>query len=136
MKSAAAAALRPFSKVHPEEAPTVALMTLAAFLLLSAYYLLKTVREPLILLSGGAEVKLYARAGQAVIMTGVVYAYGELARRVGRMKLLTIVFLFFVSNLAVFAALARTSVPIALPFFLWVGVFSYTCLLYTSPSPR
>src|SRR5678816_2351546 len=118
--------LRPFTKVHPEEAVTVVLMTTAAFLLLCAYYLLKTVREPLILLQGGAEVKLYARAGQALLMVGVVHLYGELARRVGRMKLLAIVFLFFISNLVVFAALARANVPIGLPFFLWVGVFSYT----------
>jgi AAA family ATP:ADP antiporter len=118
--------LRPFTKVHPEEAVTVGLMTISAFLLLSAYYLLKTVREPLILLHGGAEVKLYARAGQALLMVGVVHLYGELARRVGRMKLLAIVFLFFISNLAVFTVLARTDLPIGLPFFLWVGVFSYT----------
>jgi AAA family ATP:ADP antiporter len=123
---ALARAFRPFSKVHPEEAATVALMTLTAFLLLTAYYLLKTVREPLILLQGGAEVKLYARAGQAVLMVGVVHLYGHLARRVGRLKLLVVVFLFFTSNLAVFAILARTDVPIGLPFFLWVGVFSYT----------
>ncbi|HET9990287.1 MAG TPA: MFS transporter [Kofleriaceae bacterium] len=118
--------LRPFTKVHPEEALTVVLMTLAAFMLLTAYYLLKTVREPLILLQGGAAVKLYARAGQGVLMVGVVYVYGELARRYGRVKLLGGVFLFFISNLAVFAVLAGTSVPIGLAFFLWVGVFSYT----------
>ncbi|HEX7587796.1 MAG TPA: Npt1/Npt2 family nucleotide transporter [Anaerolineae bacterium] len=117
---------RPFTKVQPDEAVTVALMTLTAFLLLTAYYLLKTVREPLILLQGGADVKLYARAGQAVIMVGVVHAYGELARRVGRMRLLTIVFLFFISNLVVFTILARTDLQIGLAFFLWVGVFSYT----------
>src|SRR3954447_18268673 len=75
--------LRPFTRVHPEEAVTVVLMTASAFLLLTAYYLLKTVREPLILLHGGAEVKLYARAGQALLMVGVVHLYGELARRVG-----------------------------------------------------
>jgi AAA family ATP:ADP antiporter len=118
--------LRPFTKVQPEEAATVGIMTLSSFLLLTAYYLLKTVREPLILLHGGAEVKLYARAGQALLMVGVVHIYGELARRVGRGKLLAIVFLFFISNLALFAMLARTQVPIGLPFFLWVGVFSYT----------
>ena len=118
--------LRPFTKVQPEEAATVGLMTLAAFSLLTAYYLLKTVREPLILLQGGAEVKLYARAGQALLMVGVVHLYGELARRVGRAKLLSIVFLFFISNLALFAMLARADVAIGLPFFLWVGVFSYT----------
>src|SRR5438445_8716947 len=98
--------LRPFSKVHPEEAATAGLMTLSAFLLLTAYYLLKTVREPLILLHGGAEVKLYLRAAQAVIMVGVVHVYGELARRVGRARLLEVVFLFFISNLAIFTVLA------------------------------
>jgi AAA family ATP:ADP antiporter len=126
LQHALAAAFRPFTKVHPQEAATAGMMTLSAFLLLTAYYLLKTVREPLILLQGGAEMKLYARAGQAVLMVGVVHAYGELARRVGRMKLLTIVFLFFISNLAVFTVLAKLDVPIGLPFFLWVGVFSYT----------
>ena len=118
--------LRPFTKVHPQEATTVVLMTLCSFMLLAAYYLLKTVREPLVLLQGGAEIKLYLRAAQAVIMVGVVHLYGELARRVGRGKLLAIVFLFFISNLAAFALLARADAPIGLAFFLWVGVFSYT----------
>jgi AAA family ATP:ADP antiporter len=118
--------LRPLSKVHPHEAATVALMTLAAFLLLDGYYLLKTVREPLILLQGGAEMKLYLRAGQALLMVGVVHVYGQLALRVGRRKLVAFVFLFFISNLAIFAALARVDAPIGLAFFLWVGVFSYT----------
>ncbi len=118
--------MRPFTKVHPEEAATVVLMTGCAFALLTAYYLLKTVREPLILLEGGPEVKLYARAGQVLLMVGVVHFYGQLARWVGRIKLLAIVFLFFISNLAVFAVLAGTDLPIGLAFFLWVGVFSYT----------
>ena len=59
-------------------------------------------------------------------MVGVVHVYGELARRFGRMKLLAIVFLFFISNLVLFAILARTALHIGLAFFLWVGVFSYT----------
>jgi AAA family ATP:ADP antiporter len=116
---------RPFAKVEPREAIGAAVMMLGTFLLMSAYYLLKTVREPLILLQGGAEVKLYARAAQAVLMVGVVHIYGEIAKRVGRRKLLAIVFLFFVSNLVVFAALSRTTVQIGLAFFLWVGLFSY-----------
>ena len=118
--------LRPFAKVEAGEAVTAFTMMFAAFLLLSAYYLLKTVREPLILLHGGAEVKLYARAGQAVLMVGVVHVYGEIAKRVGRQKLLGIVFAFFISNLVLFAVLARAHVDIGLAFFLWVGLFSYT----------
>lgn len=125
-KQLLAKALRPFTRVEPGETVTVLLMGLAAFLLMSAYYLLKTVREPLILLQGGAEVKLYARAAQAVVMVGFVYLYGELARRVGRRKLLVIVFVFFLTNLGIFAVLARTPLSIGLPFFLWLGVFSYT----------
>jgi AAA family ATP:ADP antiporter len=119
---------RPVARVEPGEVLNATTMMVAAFLLITAYYLLKTVREPLILLEGGAEVKLYARAGQAVLMVGVAHVYGEVARRVGRVKLLAIVFAFFMSNLAVFAALARTDLRIGLPFFLWVGVFSYTAV--------
>src|SRR5438477_3818841 len=126
LERALARIIRPFTKVQPQEVGTVVLMTLSAFLLLTAYYLLKTVREPLILLQGGAEVKLYARAGQAVLMVGFVHVYGELARRVGRARLLTNVFLFFISNLVVFAVLAKLEVSIGLVFFLWVGLFSYT----------
>jgi len=119
---------RPFAKVDASESVTAAAMMFAAFLLLSAYYLLKTVREPLILLHGGAEVKLYARAAQAVLMVGVVQAYGEVAKRVGRKKLLGFVFAFFLSNLVVFAILARMGASIGLAFFLWVGLFSYTAV--------
>jgi AAA family ATP:ADP antiporter len=119
---------RPFARVEPEETITAALMTLTVFILLTAYYLLKTAREPLILLHGGAEVKSYAAAGQAMLLVVVVQAYGQLARRVGRMKLLAIVYLFFLSNLLVFALLAGTAVPLGVPFYLWVGVFNYTAI--------
>jgi AAA family ATP:ADP antiporter len=59
-------------------------------------------------------------------MAVFVHFYGELAKRVPRLKLLLIVFAFFISNLALFALLAGTSLQIGLAFFLWVGVFSYT----------
>src|SRR5215470_3050572 len=118
--------LAPFSKVQPNEVGTVILMTFAAFLLLDGYYLLKTVREPLVLLEGGPEVKLYLRAGQAVLMVGFVHFYGELAKRFGRNRLLA--FVFFISNLVVFTVLARADVAIGIPFFFWVGLFSYTCV--------
>jgi AAA family ATP:ADP antiporter len=120
--------LRPFAKVEPAEAVTAVVMTLTVFLLLTAYYLLKTAREPLILLHGGAEVKSYASAGQAVLLLVFVQAYGWVASKVGRMKLLVGVYLFFASNLVLFAVLARSSVPVAVPFYLWVGVYNYTSI--------
>ncbi len=120
--------LRPFGKVEPEEAVTTVLLTLTVFVLLTAYYLLKTAREPLILLHGGAEVKQYAAAGQALLLVVVVRAYSALARRVGRQRLIATVYLFFASNLVIFAILARANVVIGVPFFLWVGVFNMTAV--------
>jgi AAA family ATP:ADP antiporter len=128
IEGALSRALRPFAKVEPSEAVSAAVLTLNVFLLLTAYYLLKTAREPLILLHGGAEVKSYASAGQAMLLLLVVRAYSEVAQRVGRMKLLAFVFLFFASNLALFAVLARMDLSIGVPFYLWVGVFNYTAV--------
>ncbi len=118
-----------FTEVRAGEAATVLLLTLDVFLLLTAYYLLKTVREPLILaVPGGAELKSYSSAGQAVLLVGVVHAYAWLAKRYGRLLLLTISSLFFASNLVVFAFLDRLRVPLGVPFYLWVGCFSLTVI--------
>src|SRR5277367_6669526 len=128
LRRALALLMRPFGRVTPDESLGAALLTLTVFLLLTAYYLLKTAREPLILLHGGAEVKQYAAAGQAGLLAIVVNAYSALAQRVGRQWLIATVYLFFASNLVVFAILARENVVIGVPFFLWVGVFNMTAV--------
>jgi AAA family ATP:ADP antiporter len=52
-----------FADVRAGEGTTALLLMLNIFLLLAAYYLLKTIREPLILtVLGGAEVKTYSAA--------------------------------------------------------------------------
>jgi AAA family ATP:ADP antiporter len=120
--------LRPFARVEPYEAVGVLLMTATVFLLLTSYYLLKIAREPLILLGGGAEVKSYASAGQALLLVFVVKAFSALSQRLGRMRLIATVTLFFVSNLVVFFVLGRMGVPLGIPFYLWVGVFNLTMI--------
>ena len=74
------------------------------------------------------EVKQYAAAGQALLLIAVVRGYSALAKRVGRTALIATVYLFFVSNLVVFAILARTHAAIGVPFYLWVGVFNMTAV--------
>jgi AAA family ATP:ADP antiporter len=116
-----------FAEVHSGEAITALWLTANVFLLFTAYYLLKVAREPLILaVEGGAEVKSYAAAGQSVLLILVASAYGEIAARVDRMKLIALVTTFFAANLLVFAALGNRGVPLGVPFYLWVGIFNMT----------
>jgi ATP:ADP antiporter, AAA family len=116
--------LRLFADVRAGETPTVLLLTASVFFLLTAYYLLKIAREPLILLGGGAEVKSYASVGQSLLLIVVTTVYGWVASRVARMPLITWVTLFFVANLVVFWVLGERGFPLGVPFFLWVGIFS------------
>ena len=127
-RSILATLLRPFAVVESDEAVTAVVMTLTVFVLLTSYYILKTAREPLILLQGGAAVKAYAAAGQSVLLLPVIAAYTALAKRVGRMKLLASVYLFFLSNLLVFAFVAKIGLPIGVVFYLWVGIFNVTVI--------
>lgn len=113
-----------FTEVRAGEGLTALLLALDIFLILAAYYVLKTIREPLILRGGGAEAASYSSAGQALLLILLVPLYGALAGRVSRRKLITIVTLLFMGCLAAFFFLARAGVPVGVPFFIWVGIFN------------
>jgi AAA family ATP:ADP antiporter len=117
--------LRPFADVRACEAASSLVLAATIFTLLTAYYLLKVIREPLILTGGGAEVKAYASTGQALLLIPVLRAHGAIARRVGRLKLIAAVLLFCASNLVIFSVLTRTGAAIGVPFYLWVGTFNF-----------
>src|SRR5262247_2750386 len=118
-------ALSLFTDVRAGEGATAVLMLLNIFLLLVCYSIIKTVREPLILLGGGAEVRSYAAAGQAVLLMGFVPLYGWFASRVNRAKLLVGVSLFFVACIELFSLAVAARVPyVGVAFFIWVGIFS------------
>jgi AAA family ATP:ADP antiporter len=116
--------LSPIAEVRREEAPSVLVMTLLMFLLLAAYYMLKTAREVFILTEGGAEIKSYSSAGQAILLLFLVPAYGALASRVNRVRLIRTVTLFFVANLLLFIVAVRAGVHVGIVYFLWVGIFN------------
>jgi AAA family ATP:ADP antiporter len=118
-------ALSLFADVRAGEGATAVLMLVNIFLLLVCYSVIKTVREPLILLGGGAEVRSYAAAGQALLLMGFVPLYAWVASRVDRTKLLIGVTTFFVACIELFAAALAARVPyIGVAFFIWVGIFS------------
>jgi ATP:ADP antiporter, AAA family len=118
-------ALRLVAEVHAGEGSTAVLLAFNVFLLLATYYCIRPVREALILsAAGGPELKSYLAAGQAILLLGLVPAYGALADRLPRRRLLNVVTAFFVVCLVAFYALTRGGVPIAVVFFLWVGIFN------------
>ena len=138
-----------FTDVHAAEGLTAILLFADVFLLLLSYYLLKTIREPLVLAAqgGGAEVKSYSAAAIAVLLLALVPVYGAIASRVSRVKLINGVTLFFIACLVGFFFWARAvGVPgmvdpeaakaavtvapgagqlaLGITFFIWVGIFN------------
>ena len=104
-------------------------MCLSVFLLLTAYYVLKTVREPLILLAGGAELKSYAAAAQALALIAYVPLYGWVAQKLPRQRFLAAVILFFVACIQLFYLAHQAGLPhLGFVFFVWVGIFSLTTI--------
>src|SRR5580765_4012368 len=116
--------LAPIADVRRGETGGALLLMLTMFLILGGYYLLKTAREIFILSDGGAEVKSYSSAGQALLLLFIVPAYGAFATRVNRKRLTQWVTLFFASNLIVFLGALSLHWRIGIAYFLWVGVFN------------
>jgi AAA family ATP:ADP antiporter len=115
--------------VRAGEGGTALLMTLNLFLLLGAYYVLKPIREALILVMGesGARYKSYMSAVIAVGLLVAVPAYSAFAKRVPRNRLVVSVTLFFASHLVLFylANLSDAIRPyLGLLFFFWIGIFN------------
>ena len=116
--------LRPFSDVRAGEGATALLLLVNVFLLLTAYYVIKPVRDALILAEWGAELKSYASAGQAILLLGLVPLYGFLAAKFPRRRLINTVTVFFTGCLLAFYLFARTGLHIGIVFFLWTGIFN------------
>ena len=113
-----------FADVRPGEATSVLLLALMMFLILAGYYMLKTAREVFILSEGGAEIKSYAAAGQAILLLVLVPAYGAFASRVNRIQLITWISLFFASNILLFALAESAGLKVGIPYFLWLGIYN------------
>jgi ATP:ADP antiporter, AAA family len=104
-------------------------MLVCVFLIMAAYYVMKTAREGLILAGGtfglgGDELKTYANGAMALLLVGVVPAYGALANRVRRIRLINVCYAVVMGALVVFFVLGRAGVPVGLPFFVWLGLVS------------
>ena len=120
-------ALRAFADVRGGEGLTAVLLGFSLFVGLFGYYLLKTVREPWVLATGGAELRSYATGFQAVVLMGLLPLYAWVARRVSRTQLVLGTSAFFLVCIEVFSVLAWLRVPyVGLVFYVWLGIYVLT----------
>ena len=59
-----------------------------------------------------------------MLLAFVVPYYGRLVARFPRIRLINIVTAFFIACLALFYVLAQFEVPLAIVFFMWIGIFN------------
>jgi AAA family ATP:ADP antiporter len=119
----------PFAHVKSGEGLRVGLMVTCVFMIMTAYYAMKTAREGLILAGGtfglsGDELKAYATGAMALLLVGIVPAYDLLAERYRRIRVLNISYAVVLAGLVGFWMLGRAGVPLGLPYFVWFGLVS------------
>lgn len=113
-----------FTSVRAGEGRCIALLCLQAFLLMVAYYLIRPVREALILTEGNPELRSYAVGVQAVLLILIIPAYGVLIRHVNPSRVYQRINAFFVMNLFVFFLLGQAGYKFGFVFFVWASIFA------------
>ena len=113
-----------FTPLHPGEGLGTAAFFVYALLMMISYYILKTIREPMLLTGSSAELKSYAYATIAMILLFVIPLYGVLYRRSGKQQLTRLVTLVFLLLLAAFYLMGRAGLDIAFAYYVWVGIFA------------
>lgn len=117
--------LAPFT-IRPGEGARVGLSFLYFFALLSAYSMLRPVRDEMGV-RAGVEHMQWLFTGTFVAMLLLTPIFGHVASRYPRKRFLPTIYLFFASNLAAFyLALREPSLSLwAAPgFFIWLSVFN------------
>ena len=116
--------LSAFTRLRPGEGRSVGVFFAYALLMMLSYYILKTIREPLLLATASAEVKSYAYAVTALLLLFIIPLYGLVFRHSSKQQLTRYITLFFLANLLVFYLLGRAGVAIGFAYYVWVGIFS------------
>lgn len=124
-------ALAPFADVRAGEGPGVLVLFANIFLILTAYYVLKVVREALTIGGielfgfGGDEIKAYLPAVMMVLLIGIVPAYGALVNAVSRTRLLNTTMGATIATLVgfwVWGSATGVGTAIGLAFYVYLGI--------------
>lgn len=112
-----------FTRLRPGEGQSILAFFSFALLMMLSYYILKTIREPLLLTGSSAELKSYAYAVVAILLLFIVPLYGLVFRHTGKQQLTRYITGFFLFNLLIFYLLGRAGVDVGFAYYVWVGIF-------------
>ena len=115
--------LRLFTDVRAGEGVTALLLATNVFLLMTCYYVLRPIRDGLILSEFSPEVRSYTSAAMVLVLIPVIRLYGILADRVPRQRLINIVTWIFAGCILLFLGLGQLGVPLGIIYFVWLGIF-------------
>ncbi len=114
---------------RPEEARLVLLSALYFFFILSAYYVIRPIREEMAV-AGGVENIPWLFTGTLTAMLLVHPVFAAVVSRWTRRRFVTLTYRFFMLNLLVYFVLLRVvtdgpaAVWIGRTFFVWISVFN------------
>jgi AAA family ATP:ADP antiporter len=121
-----------FTTLRPHEGRAAVLLAWQAFVIMAAYYMLKVIREPLILADGSAELKAYTNAIQAALLMVIVPIFARVYHRLGhdgaKHHMMSRLMLFFISNLLLLAVAYGLGWAIGIVYYVWLGIFSVMVL--------
>jgi AAA family ATP:ADP antiporter len=120
--------LRLFTEVRAGEGLTALLLTFNVFLVMTSYYIIKPIRDALILTEQGPEVYSYLNAGTVMMLALVVPLYGRLADKLPRRRLINTVTWIYAAFLGLFFVLGGIGVPLGIPFFVYASMFGVMIL--------
>jgi AAA family ATP:ADP antiporter len=110
--------------IKPAEGRVVLLLFSTIYLFMLTSYLLKPIRETLILASGGAEVRSYAIAAQALILVFILPLYGLLFKNNSALKLMQIIIGACIAFILMFLVLFyQLDIRLPIAFYIWLGLF-------------
>lgn len=122
-----------FTTLRAGEGVAAVSLCFQSFAIMYAYYLLKVIREPMILAEGSAELKAYTTAAQAVILMFLVVpvfakSYKKLSSLDAKHHLFRNTLMFFGSCLILFGVAYQAGWRVGIAFYIWLGIFSVVTL--------
>jgi AAA family ATP:ADP antiporter len=110
-----------FTRIRPGEGRVIAWLLLNATVIMLAYYLLKPVREALILTEGDAALRTYATGAQALVLILLLPLYGMLFRMQRKSLLIQRVYFLLAMGLLIFYALENIGLNVGFAFYVYAG---------------